>query len=85
MKVVLAATGCVTKQVHRKWERKRGTYTGKKGVGNVAELLSGEDFLVTCLGGASPSRAGSGRLWWCIVCVGLNGVCTGLYVYVCFL
>lgn len=74
MKVVLAATGRVTKQVHR-----------KKGVGNVAELLSGEDFLVTCLGGASPSRAGSGRLWWCIVCVGLNGVCTGLYVYVCFL
>lgn len=63
VKVVLDATGRVTKQVHRKWERKRGTHRGKegeKGAVNAAEWLSGDDFLVTCLGGASVSRAGSG-------------------------
>lgn len=32
----------------------------EKGAGNVAEWLSGDVFLVTCLGGASASRAGSG-------------------------
>ncbi|TKS71274.1 hypothetical protein D9C73_005275 [Collichthys lucidus] len=31
VKVVLDATGRVTKQVHRKWERKRGTHRGKEG------------------------------------------------------
>lgn len=42
VKVVLAASGCVTKQVHSKWERKRSTFIGekeRKGAGNVAELL----------------------------------------------
>lgn len=54
----------------------------RKGAGNIAEWLTGNDFLVTCLGGASASRAGCALLRCSIVCAGLNGVCSGLCVYV---
>lgn len=65
--------GRVTKQVHRHLkEREAHTEKGKKRAGSV---LVEDDFLVTCLGGASERRAG--RITrCCIVCNGLNGECS---------
>lgn len=56
MNVVLVARGHLVTQVHRE----RGSF-GTKGGRKGSEFLSGDDFLVTCLGGATESRAGSGR------------------------
>lgn len=84
-------TGCVTKQVHRKCaEKERHTQRKggkKKGTGHVAHWLSGENFLVTCLGGASVSGVGRVLLWCCIVSAGLNGVFRSVWIRrsVCFL
>lgn len=67
MNVVLVARGHLVTQVHRE----RGSF-GTKGGRKGSEFLSGDDFLVTCLGGATESRAGSGRTG--------SAVCVCLYV-----
>lgn len=59
---------CRDREAHTEEGRK------EKGAGHVAQWLTGENFLVTCLGGASVSRAGRVLLWCCIVSAGLNGV-----------
>lgn len=64
------------------FERKRGTHREGKKNKRAGSVLVEDDFLVTCLGGASERRAG--RITRsCIVCNGLNGECS-VCIGVCF-